>query len=263
MKSILKSIAEAYVGRYKDLSKVCFLFPNKRCGVFLKDYLLSLSVRKKKLPVVKTITEFISDISGLTEAGKIDAIFTLYNCYQDLLIQRYGNPEEVKIDFDDFRSWGETVLADFNTVDQYLVNAKEIFKNVTDFRNLTSNFLTDDQKEVLKDYFGYDQFDESDSFWKSFEDIESLSPLKKRFINLWQILGKLHEVFLFELSKKGSSTTGGLYRKAVEQIEISGKDILPYKKIVVFGFNAINGAERYRTIYSSTAIPRFQKNTVE
>ena len=243
MKPILKCIAEAYNARYSDLKNICFLFPNKRCGVFLKNYLEELKIPSKKLPFIKTISEFTSDLSNLEEAGKIEAIFLLFNCYKRIMTKNEGlDPES--IEFESFRSWGETVISDFNTVDQNLVDPSEIFKNIKNYREISTNFLTDNQKEVLKEYFGYVDFSDSDSFWKNFQNLENISAIKNRFINLWQILAELHDVFLQSLEKKQKSTTGGIYRRSVERLMEKGRELLPYKKIVVFGFNALNGAER-------------------
>ncbi len=32
--SFLDAVAQAYVGRHNDLSRFCFVFPNKRAGTF-------------------------------------------------------------------------------------------------------------------------------------------------------------------------------------------------------------------------------------
>lgn len=240
MEPILQTIAREYSKRYKDLKSICFLFPNKRCGVFLKKYFFLEGRKGEDMPHILTISEFTSQIARKTEASRIEQLLILYNSYLEII---KINNQEI-IDFDAFRGWGETVLSDFNIVDQYLPDPEEIFKNIKDYREITSNFLTKEQKEVMKEYFGIEETHDSTSFWKHFADTEKLSPLKQRFINLWQVLAPLHKKFVTSLSSKGLGSSGSIIREAVNKLREKGKERLPYNKIVVIGFNALTGAER-------------------
>ena len=239
MEPILKSVAREYTKRYGDLKPVCFLFPNKRCSVFFKKYLSECGVMTEDLPHILTISEFTSQVARKIEASRIEQLFILYKAYIDII----GDKGE-EIEFEVFRGWGETVLGDFNTVDLYLHDSSEIFKNINDYRSLATDFLTEDQKEVMKEYFGVEDFQDSKRFWKQFDDPASTSELKKKFINLWQILGPLHQKFISVLSSKGLGSSGTIFREAAKKIEERGKEILPYLKIVAVGFNALNEAER-------------------
>ena len=241
MKPILKSLADAYLGRYGNLSEICFLFPNKRSGTFFRNYLKEAGYKKKN-PKILTISDFVKKLAGKAEADKLDQIFTLYKAYLHVVQKNKGQGEIADIDFDSFSPWGITILSDFNTVDQYMVDAGEIFKNVKDFREISTNFLNEEQKEVLKEYFGIEDTGDSETFWKQFEDTEN-SNIKTRFLNLWQILGELHEEFISRLAEKNQATSGTIYRLAADNLKEKGRDLLSYKKIVVFGFNALNGAE--------------------
>ena len=243
MTPILSAVAREYSRRYNDLKNICFLFPNKRCGVFFKKYLASEGVISENLPHILTISEFMSQTSRLREASKMDQLFTLFNCYNQILAGK-GNQEEDTVDFASFKGWGETVLSDFHIVDMYLANPDEIFKNVKDFRAITSNFLSEDQKDVMREYFGLEEFDKEETFWKQFNDPDKLSPLKSGFLNLWQILSPLHRSFIKSLKEKSTSTSGNIYREAVERVRKKGQAAIPYKKIVAVGFNALNEAER-------------------
>lgn len=243
MEPILKCIARAYANRYPNLSDICFLFPNKRCGKFFIKYLKENCHYRGKV-ITKTISEFVKEISGKEEAGRIEQLFTLYDSYLHINRRKLEEGEKLETDFDAFRNWGETIISDFNGVDQYMVNVDEIFKNVKDYRKITTNFLTDAQKEVLKEYFGHEYFGPSDSFWKMFEDESNLSSLKRKFIDLWQILAPLYHEFTDRLSKKGLSTPGRIYRDAAEIVKEKTEASIKYKKVVVFGFNALNEAER-------------------
>ena len=61
--------------------------------------------------------------------------------------------------FDEFYFWGEILLADFSDIDRYLVNAKDIFTNISDIKQIESifDYLTTEQKKVLE-HFNIDHY---------------------------------------------------------------------------------------------------------
>lgn len=244
MKPILKIVAREYAKRYPNLKDLCFIFPNKRCGIFLRKFFAEEGILTEDLPHILTISEFVGQVARKFEAGRIEQLFTLYKCYLELLNANTDEKNSVPVEFEDFRNWGETVLADFNTVDMYLADPKEIFRNVKDYRSITSNFLTDEQKEIMKEYFGVEDPGDPSTFWKLFNEEESLSSLKSSFLNLWQVMAPLHEKFVRSLALRGTASSGSLYRFAASKIEYKGREALPYKKIVAVGFNALTETER-------------------
>lgn len=239
----LKSVANAYAGRFSNLSEFCFLFPNKRSGTFFLKYLRERCCSSPMLaPEVKSVAEFVSDLPGLVAASRLDQIFLLYESYCEILGIEEDDFEGAG--FDSFRGWGETVLSDFNEVDLYLAPPDEVFKNVKDFREIASNFLTEEQKRVMEEYFGRTETGDPEKFWKNFEgDEESLSDVKKRFLHLWRVMAPLYHSFGEKLSRRGLATTGGLYRQALEVLRDRGREALPYKKVVAVGFNALSTSE--------------------
>lgn len=239
----MKTIAREYTRRYSNLKDLCFIFPNKRCVTFFKKYFADYDIHTEDLPHILTITELMSQVARKKEASKIEQLFTLYTAYTEIL-GKPENSDETYIDFESFRGWGEIVLSDFNTVDQNLVDTEEIFKNIKDYREIASNFLTEDQKDVMREYFGIDDFSDSNEFWKNFDDEKQLSPLKQKFISLWQILSPLHKRFVELLDVKGLGSSGYISKEAAQRILVEGEDALPYKKVIMVGFNALNEAER-------------------
>ena len=241
----LKSVAHAYASRYPDLSRFCFLFPNKRSGTFFLKFLQEECHDRVFLaPEVTSQQEFVTRLSRRVVASRLDQIFLLFEAYRSLSSSD-SDQEDAALAFDAFRVWGETVLSDFNEVDQYLVNPDEIFKNVKDFREITSNFLTDDQKAVMEEYFGRTDYGDSSRFWKNFDsDEDKDSEVKRRFLHLWRIMGPLYHAFHDRLGQLGLATTGSVYRIALQRLREEGRSALPYDKIVVVGFNALSTAER-------------------
>ena len=242
----LSSIAKAYSSSYKDLSDFLFLFPNKRSGTFFLDYLKE-DKKNFKSPHITTITDFIGSLAKRKVASSVELLFLLYHCYKDIIKDYNINEDSIyeNIEFDEFKKWGETVIADFNIVDQYLIDPDELFKNVKDFREISSNFLTEEQKEVMEDYFGHTFYGVEEGFWNTFDETdESLSSIKTKFLHLWRILAPLYHKFNEELKRRNLSTPGGIYRIAYERLLEKGRDILRYSKIIVIGFNALSASEK-------------------
>lgn len=247
MKEFLKVVAEGYAKYYSDLSRLAFVMPNKRSGSFLLKQFNRLSSRPLIAPRIVTITDFIADSIPTVTDSRIDMLFRLYEAYCSL-------PGSIgDLEFEKFSSWGETILSDFNDVDMHMADVEELFKNVKDLNEIRSDFLTEQQKDVMREYFGYtdDQFRTSDGhLWQSFDDADAIltdeskkGNAKHKFLTLWQLLLPLYHEFKARLHADGLTSTGGAYREAAERIEA---DFEPYRgeKIIFVGFNALSESER-------------------
>lgn len=251
MKQFLEIVARGYMERYPDISRLTFVMPNIRSGSFLMRNLNELSAAPMLSPRIVTISDFINDnIEGVVDS-RIDLIFRLYESYCKL---QKGN---VKMTFEKFSSWGETLLSDFNEVDMHVVDVSEMFKNVVDLNSIKSHFLTDEQKEVMEEYFGYSTLrleEDLKKFWETFDgnserdEVESGShgrkgELRSKYKTLWQMLWPLYKEFKSNLADAGLNTTGGAYREVASKVE---KGYEPYRgeKIIFVGFNALSESER-------------------
>ena len=166
MTEFLKSIATAFFKRYDDLADFCFVFPSKRSGSFFQKYLKEVLPAGRVIlsPNIITISDFIEKLSGLVVDNRIDLLFRLYAEYQRL------QPDE-PIEFDRFLPWGDTILSDFNDIDMYDVNAEALFKNLSDFKDIQSDYLTEDQKKVISEYFGNAKpWESANRFWRQFNN---------------------------------------------------------------------------------------------
>lgn len=262
MEPFLRSIARGYSQQYASfLSDICFVFPNKRAGTFFLKELKGFSKNMTFAPKVTTITDLVADLSGRVVNTRIDTLFLLHKCYCEIVSPHLTEEgREEYLSFDAFRRWGETVLSDFNEVDIHLAPADAIFKNLFDFRSIASTFLTEEQRALMEEYFGYKaskQYDDN-KFWlefgekyAEFDDSDTDDSPRSRFIHLWKVLSPLYDRFHNALAKKGLTTSGGSYRLAVEKLreaieegEESVRALLPYPKIVMIGFNALSMSER-------------------
>lgn len=236
----LQAVARAYASQFPDLSEFCFVFPNKRAGTFFLKYLREEQQTMALSPEVTAITDFVARLADHDVASRIDLLFRLYNIYRNSDASE-GEDRRSFADFDAFRNWGETLLSDFSEVDQYRVDADALFKNVRDFKDIASSFLTDEQLEIMERYFGYAPGrKEVENFWKH---MEPESETKERFLKLWQQMAPLYHKLNDSLHAERLCTSGGAYRLALENLENDGRAFLPWKKVVMVGFNALSTTE--------------------
>ncbi len=239
----LKSIAQAYVSTGKDLSDHMFVFPSRRaCTFFLKELTVLLSGSASMLPNVTTMQDLVEKISGRVVAGRIELLFIMYNAYVSL--QKESGADNIQ-EFDRFRRWGETALSDFNEVDMQDADSDEVFKNVKDLKEISSNFLTEEQLKVMEEFFGqaYDPAEVATGFWKDFNTNKD-NELHRKFLPIWQTMGPLYHAFHDALERHGLTSSGGAYRLAAKNLEEGNPDAIKAAKIVLVGFNALTRTEQ-------------------
>lgn len=244
--SFLGAVAAACASRFEDMTDICFLFPNKRSSTFFMQSLSeSLGHRTILAPEVLDVGTFMARVSGREPAGRIDMLFRLYNVYCSLAGRTESlRSEEDLLDFDRFAPWGETLVGDFSEVDQYDVEAPALFKNVRDYRSIASNFLTDEQIEVIERYFGYrPAVSDVEGFWKTVGEPENYSRLKGKFVELWKLLPELYSGLSAGLEADGLAMPGSTFRQALTRVAESGREVLPWSKVIVVGFNMLSTTE--------------------
>lgn len=225
MKPFLAKIATVFYTTYgDDVSRMAFVFPNRRAGLFFRKYLAEISDKPLFSPPILTINDLFIQLSGKRVADPINLLFTLYRLY----VERSGSVET----FDEFLYWGEMLLGDFDDVDKYLVDARMLFTNVTDLRSIDSLF----------DYLSPEQVAAIRTFWSSFYPRHE-SKSQEEFLAVWQILHELYTAFRETLAAEGEGYEGMLFREVAEAVKRAEYGELPYEKIVFVGLNALSAAE--------------------
>ncbi|MCI9607534.1 MAG: hypothetical protein HFJ94_05105 [Muribaculaceae bacterium] len=235
MEPFLKQVAKVYVdNEAENLSQYCFVFPNKRSANFFKHYLEGFG-KEYAGTSVKTITSFVSGLSHTNVASRLEQLFILYNEYRKLTGEA--------VEFDQFMFWGDMILADFSDVDRYLVDPDSLFTNVKRFKEIGSNYLTQEQIDIIRRYWGEDPGTrEVERFWKHIGD-ETTTPGTK-FTKLWEVLSPLYHAFNGELAKEGKASGGMMYRKALEALrKYVVKGTLLSKRFIFVGFNVLTLVE--------------------
>ena len=173
------------------------------------------------LPRFTTLGEWASEQLGLTCPPKLELLVEL----QQVAEASRATPTLPEwTSFERFQPWGLAALGDFNTIDHHLLEARQVFR---DLRNI---------KDIESWSFG-----EPD-----------LRPGQLRFLEQWNSLLPLYTAFHDHLDQQHSTTTAHLMRRMVEQDGWLGQVT---GEVWIAGANAMTPAER-RTVERSFAPER-------
>ncbi|MBR6032379.1 MAG: PD-(D/E)XK nuclease family protein [Bacteroidaceae bacterium] len=230
MKSFLNIIAADMLAHFtNDMRDVVVVFPGKRAGMFLSREFAILSKEPAWVPQYCTMGDLFQSLTSIEVADQLECICQLHSVMQEVLGKDYTET------LDEFWSWGEVLMADFDDIDKHLADARAIFTNIADQERLKSlDYLDNSQRETLQRFFG--RF-----------SLENSTRLQEKFLHTWshmyEIYTKLHERLLAE----GKLWEGALFRHVTEQMQADESLVLKLlegKRAVVFaGFNVLNNVE--------------------
>lgn len=228
MRGFITEVADALYRRYgDDISSLRLVFPNRRAQLFFCDALSSLIHRPLWQPAFVSIGELMERLSGLRGSDRVKLITELYKVYSRVHDES----------FDTFYFWGDMLLADFDQIDKYLIDADMLFSNIGDLKALEGDhsYLTDDQIRVIR------------QFWQSFGSGSSCSDEQRHFLTIWKSLADIYHRFRESLSAQGLAYEGMVYRAAAEKLLDDEAVALPGDadgRYVVVGFNALSACEK-------------------
>ena len=204
MKSFLVQAIEQIQANHDAWEEVVIILPSKRAGVYFNHHLLQHVQTTQIAPAVHSIESFVATLSSLKKAPQIHQIFTLYQEYTALL-----DPAD-RDDFSTFLLWGKRLLNDFNDLDAYRINPREILEDLGEFYRIESVFAEEDKR--------------------------SFSP------SFWRVLPQLYENFENALLESNWGTLGMLYKDTLDSLELYLTHTA--KTHYFIGFNALNKAEQ-------------------
>ena len=223
MSTFLEELAQNLYGRYgSEVSSLSILFPSKRARVFFSSALAQVVSQPIWQLEQLTIDDLMCEVSGLYLGERIRLITELYRVYS----------QYHKESFDKFYFWGDMLLADFDMIDKYMIDADMLFRNISDIKEIESDisYLTPEQLKIL-------------SFWMSFKDGANLSKEQYKFLEIWRSLPKIYHKFRARLTELNIAYTGMIQRRAVERIK-AGDVALKPRRYVIAGFNALSECEK-------------------
>ncbi|SFZ90375.1 PD-(D/E)XK nuclease superfamily protein [Flaviramulus basaltis] len=192
-----------------NISKITFVLPSKRAGLFLKHQLPKVINQTVFSPEIISIEEFVEEMSKLKSISNTELLFEFYGTYTNL------TKEENRDSFESFSKWAQILLQDFNEIDRYLIPQAKIFDYLGAIKEIESNHWSLDEKKT---------------------------DFVKNYLAFWTKLYNYYNHFTKHLLNKNIGYQGLIYREAVENLE-SYIQNHNEKQHVFLGFNALNTAE--------------------
>ena len=208
MKPFVDRIADLLEEHQLDFRHTTIIVPSQRMTAYLQAALFRKAGKPLLMPEIRTIDAWVQQLTPNPVIDPTIALFELFRIFQ-------ADPVEHEIPtFDAFLSWGQLLLNDFDEIDRYLVDPKQLFKNLRDVREIEQ--------------------------W-SFNS-ENLSQGQQKFMAFWDKLGPYYYAFEERLNVLQCTTKGKAYRDLAAQIKrVFAKD--PKRQFVFAGFNALSKAE--------------------
>ncbi|MCR5130943.1 MAG: PD-(D/E)XK nuclease family protein [Prevotella sp.] len=204
-----------------NLSRVAVVFPNKRAALFMNEHLARKAGRPIWSPVYMTISELFRKHSETEIADPIKLVADLHKVYTSIT----GKDETL----DQFFSWGQLLISDFDDIDKNMADASKVLANIADLKELDDlSYLNEEQKALLKRFFNNFAVDPN-------------TELKHRFLQIWSNLYKIYTTFNEKLQSQNLAYEGALYCKVACQEELP----LDYDSYVFVGFNMLQKVEQH------------------
>ncbi|SHI65542.1 PD-(D/E)XK nuclease superfamily protein [Arenibacter nanhaiticus] len=208
MKSFLQEVVDDLLASHRNIDDLILVLPSKRAGTFLRTAIAKTANRNLFAPKIFSIESFVEQISHLNAATNTEQLFYLYETYLQT-----GSGE--KDTFSTFAKWGQTLLQDFNEIDRYLIDPKDIFSYLTDIQEITHWSMAEEKSEMVQNYMKF-----------------------------WNNLGTLYHSFNDLLLTKDLGHQGLIYRNACKHLDDYISETAD-KTHVFIGFNALNSAESF------------------
>jgi ATP-dependent helicase/nuclease subunit B len=204
----LEQTAKHLYQRYgAGVSGLCIVLPNRRGGLYLKKYLAQQIGETSWAPVIYSVEDFITRLSGLKLIEQTHLLFELYEVHKSV----EGSKAQP---FEDFISWGQQLLQDFNEIDNYLADAEQLFKYLDEARAI--------------------------SLWNL--DNRPLTDFEKQYLHFYNSLYSYYQQLSARLLKQGLAYPGLIFREVALKIgEVDTAN--QWDKIIFAGFNALTAAE--------------------
>ena len=229
MATFIEEVAARIYEKYgDDISSLTVVLPSKRARLFFAEALSKAAKRPIWEPNYTSIDDLMSALSSLVKADKFRLVTELYNIYT-----KYNKGK-----FDEFYHWGEVLIADFDMIDKYQVDASQLFTNISDLKEL----------ESYTGYLRVEHIELINRFWHTMiapsDDTIKGSKEKDAFLKVWRSLRTIYEEFRACLREQGIGYTGMIYREAVERLKQEKSSIAEDKRYLFVGFNALSQCEK-------------------
>ncbi|MFK7970259.1 MAG: PD-(D/E)XK nuclease family protein [Bacteroidia bacterium] len=234
MPAFLDTVASHIHARFGDQSdQIAIVLPSRRAAVFMREALAKAYGKTLWSPYIAAIQDFVREQDGASFPENLGLLFQLYQVYRNRMLKIDGAWHEP---FERFYPWGEMLLRDFDEVDKYLVDAQQLFTNVSDLKEVELAFgLSEEDREAVARFWNAVLIPED-------EKGEDKKVGRERFLYIWGVLRDVYEEFQASLRAKHQAYDGMAYRAIADAAKTGSLDV-PYQHIYFAGFNALSKAE--------------------
>lgn len=186
------------------------ILPSERAKQYVQQAIFNTYKHPIFSPEILTINQWVKQHTPETILNKTRLLLNLFE------VHTHQGKEAIDAVFDEFMTWGNILLSDFDEMERYLIDSKYLFRNLKDIKEIEN--------------------------W-SFGEGMKLSERQKRFMEFWDRLPGYYEEFNEKLAKNNATYGGKSYRNLAENIE----RVFTKNKNAHFlfcGFNALSLAEK-------------------
>ncbi len=204
---IEEKIKEIYERHQDHLDEISIIIPNKRASFYIQKAISDLNEKPIFSPKIITIDQWIDQNTTEKIVNQTELLYFSYKIHCQI-------EQEYSDSFEDFLKWGKIILSDFDEIDRYLIDPKEIF---TDLRNI---------KKIENWSFGED----------------NLSEGQEKYMEQWDKLPIYYSALNKALSDINSTYQGKAYQNFYNNLLV--ERITLDKHYYFLGFNALSKSEQ-------------------
>lgn len=226
-----------YYATTPHLEDLCFVFPNRRSGKFFEQRLADSINGPAMMPRIVAMVDFLSDLTERNQVGQLEAILVLYKAYCQVM-------GDSAAPMDAFVRWASLILNDFNDADMNLVDVRQLYANLHDLRQITTDYLDEDLKRDIERVLNVNlPGADNQRFWREpWQPNEDDGEVRRKYFTLWERLYDIYGIFHEMLSQQGLRTVGGIYRDAAYCVKLIDDNRLPLR-VVMVGFSVLSVSE--------------------
>lgn len=206
MQTFIDSYIEKHLSTAEELNNSTFVLPSRRAIGFFKRSLLKHFQHSFFMPKMYSIEDFIEEIAAVEIINSLPTSFAFFEVYQDLT---HPNKQE---SFEVVYNWSQSLLADFNEIDRFNIDATQFFSNLKAIKEI-ERFGGENATELVKNYYEF-----------------------------WDQLPNYYHALKENLNQKNQAYQGMAYQIALQKFPAYLKDHPAH--IHFIGFNALNQCEQ-------------------
>ena len=218
--TFLNQVASRIINAHgNELDKILIVLPNKRAITYLYKHLAQANSSPFFSPEIITIYDWAKEVTDKRIATNAELLFLMYEAYKKV---EASDAEDIN----EFLKWGGMLVSDFDEIERYKINPKEIFSDLRNIKELEhwdigEEEMSTRQSEFLKFWLKLDHYYiEYNAVLKK----EGLENSAKSFLNLeeklksnqtswdhiyfvgFNALSKVEEDIIFGLKRNGKAT---------------------------------------------------------